>query len=82
MSLYYSHLLIARDKEFSAAPAQVEAFCRALDSLGVVPPPLTVTLFTESDRFRTVQNPFTGKITLSARPTATPCRASTHFQRR
>ncbi len=61
MSLYYSHLLIARDKAFSPAPAQVEAFCRALDSLDVVPPPLTVTLFTESDRFRTVQNPFTGK---------------------
>jgi hypothetical protein len=61
MSLYYSHLLIARDKDFSASPVQVAAFGNALDSLGVVPPPFTITLSTESNRFRTVQNPFTGE---------------------
>jgi len=61
MSLYYYHLLIAQNKEFSPAPAQIEAFGKALDSLGVVPPPLTINLWTESNRSRTVHDPFSAK---------------------
>jgi hypothetical protein len=62
MSLYYSHTLIAKPKDFAPTAAQVQVFMTTIAAQGVIGGQPAAVLRTPSSRISEVLNPVTGEL--------------------